>query len=53
MDPDADPDLAIFRQSPSRRQQKIIFYVFFAFYFLKVHLHHFSKVKSHKEVTNQ
>jgi hypothetical protein len=26
---------------------------FFAYYFLKVHLHHFSKIKSHKEVTKQ
>jgi hypothetical protein len=24
---------------------------FFAYYFLKVHLHHFSKIKSPKEVT--
>jgi hypothetical protein len=24
---------------------------FFADYFLKLHLHHFSKIKSHKEVT--
>ncbi len=24
---------------------------FFANYFLKVHLHHFSKIKGHKEVT--
>jgi len=24
--------------------------MFFAHYFLKVHLHHFSKMKSHKEV---
>ncbi len=26
---------------------------FFAYYFLKVHLHHFSKIKSHKEVSKQ
>ncbi len=26
---------------------------FSAYYFLKVHLHHFSKIKSHKEVTKQ
>ncbi len=26
---------------------------FFAFYFLKLQLHHFSKIKSHKEVTKQ
>jgi hypothetical protein len=38
-----------FRQWPSRRQQKILF----SSIFLKVHLHHFSKIKSHKEVTKQ
>jgi hypothetical protein len=26
---------------------------FFAYYFLKLHLHHFSKIKSHKEVTKR
>jgi len=26
---------------------------FLAYYFLKVHLHHFSKIRSHKEVTKQ
>jgi hypothetical protein len=26
---------------------------FFAYFFLKVHLHHFSKIKSHNEVTKQ
>ncbi len=26
---------------------------FFAFYFLKLHLHHFSMIKSHKDVTKQ
>jgi hypothetical protein len=26
---------------------------FFAFYFMKVHLHHFSNIKSHTEVTEQ
>ncbi len=40
-----------FRQWPSRRQQKISFLLnFFAYYFLKVHFHHFSKIKTHKEV---
>jgi hypothetical protein len=40
-----------FRQWPSRRLQKIIFFPnFFAFYFRKVHLHHSSQLKSHKEV---
>jgi hypothetical protein len=26
---------------------------FFAYYFSKLHLHHFSKIKSHKNVTKQ
>jgi hypothetical protein len=39
MDPDADPDPAIFFTDLQD--------------FLKVHLHHFSKIKSHKEVTKQ
>ncbi len=42
-----------FRQWPSRRQQKFCIKCFFAYYgtFMKVHSHHFSKIKSHKEVT--
>jgi hypothetical protein len=28
-------------------------YLFFAYYFLKLYLHHFSKIKSHKKVTKQ
>ncbi len=41
-----------FRQWPTRR---IIFLLLrlFAYYFLKLHLHLFSKIKSHKEVTKQ
>ncbi len=27
--------------------------ILFAYYFLKLHLHHFSKIKIHKEVTKQ
>jgi hypothetical protein len=45
-DPDSDPDSAIFDIDllPSRRQKKInLKKVFFAYYFLKVHLHRFSK----------
>jgi hypothetical protein len=47
MDPDADPDPAIF-VSDLQDVKK-----FFAYYCLKVHLHHFSKIKVHKEVTKQ
>ncbi len=41
-----------FRHWPSRRQQKTNFKKFFCIYFLKVHLHHFLKTKSQKEVTS-
>ncbi len=42
-----------FRQWPSRCQQKTNFLtIFSAYYFLKVHLHHFSKIKSQKESQN-
>ncbi len=43
-----------FRLWPSRWQQKLIFNtIFSAYYFLKVHLHHFSKIKSKKESQNR
>ncbi len=47
------PGSCSFRQWPSRHQQKVIFSCFFTYYFLKMHLHHSSKIKSHKEVTKQ
>jgi hypothetical protein len=52
-DPDPNPDPAIFivdLQDANKKQTKKSF---FAFYFLKVHLHRFSKIKSQKEVTKQ
>ncbi len=43
-----------FHQWLSRREQNTSFFSkFFAYYFLKVHLHQSSKIKSHKEVTKQ
>ncbi len=43
-----------FRHWPSRRQQKTyLIKSFSAYYFLKIHLHRFSKIKSQKEVTKQ
>ncbi len=45
--------ILLFRQLPSRRQQQQKFLRFFAHYFLKVHLQHFSKIKRPKEVTKQ
>jgi hypothetical protein len=52
MDPDPDPALFV-SLVPSKRQQKIIFSNIFAYSFLKVHIHHSSKLKSHKEITKQ
>ncbi len=51
MDPDPEPGSGscYFRHWPSRWQQNTIFS---AYYFLKVHLHHFSKIKSQKESQN-
>jgi hypothetical protein len=53
-DPDADQDPVIFVSDLQDVDKKLIFSPsFFAYYFLKVHLHHFSKIKSHEEVTKQ
>jgi hypothetical protein len=52
MDPDSDP--AIFDIDLQDANKKLILFLSFsAYYFLKVHLHHFSKIKSPKEVTKQ
>jgi hypothetical protein len=52
MDPDLDPapDSAIFVLNLQDAYKN---YFFSACYFLKLHLHHFSKIKCHKEVTKQ
>jgi hypothetical protein len=47
MDPDPDP--AIFVIDLQDANKKLLS----AYYLLKVHLHHFSKIKSQKEVTKQ
>jgi hypothetical protein len=53
VDPDSDPDPAIFIIDLQDASKKIIFNtIFSAYYFLKVHLHHFSKIKSQKEPQN-
>jgi hypothetical protein len=52
-DPDADPDPSIFIIDLQDVKKKKISKIFPAFYFLKVLLHHFSKIKSQKEVTKQ
>jgi hypothetical protein len=52
MDPDPDP--AIFVNDLQDASKKLIFNtIFSAYYFLKVHLHHFSKIKSQKESQNR
>jgi hypothetical protein len=51
MDPDPDP--AFFVMDLQDASKKLIFgTISSAYYFLKVHLHHCSKIKSQKEVTN-
>ncbi len=47
MDPNADPALFI---SDLQDANKNDFFAFYAYSFLNVHLHHSSKLKSHKEV---
>ncbi len=54
MDPDSDPDPAIFVIDLQDANKKQIFNtIFSAYYFLKVHLHNFSKIKSQKESQNR
>jgi hypothetical protein len=53
MDPGSDPDPAIFVIDLQDASKKLIFNTFFsAYFFLKLHLHHFSKIKSPKESQN-
>ncbi len=48
-----DPDPAIFIIELQHTSKKLIFNkIFSAYYYLKVHLHHFSKIKSQKESQN-
>jgi hypothetical protein len=50
--PDPFPDPAIF-VSDRQDGKKDFFISFFAYYFLNLHLHYFSKTKNQKEVTKQ
>jgi hypothetical protein len=53
-DPDADPDPSIFIIDLENANKKLIRNKKIpAYYFLRVLLHHFSKIKSQKEVTKQ
>ncbi len=54
MDPDADPDPAIFVIELQEANKKLILLKnVFCLLLMKVHLHNFSKIKSQKEVTKQ
>jgi hypothetical protein len=59
LDPDPAPDLdlapdpALFVSGLQDTKKLIFLPSFFAYYFLKIHLHHSSKIKLHKEVTKQ
>ncbi len=49
-----DPDPAVFVIDLQDASKKLIFNtIFSAYYFLKVHFHHFSKIKSQKESQNR
>ncbi len=50
MDPDPDSDPPILVLVLQEANKKIIIKSFSAYYFLNLHLHHFSKIKSQKEV---
>jgi hypothetical protein len=49
----SDPDPDIFVSDLQVVNKKLVFSKSFAYYFFKVQLHHFSKIKTHKEVTKQ
>jgi hypothetical protein len=51
-DPDPDPDPAIYVTDLQNASQKLILNKISAYYFLKLHLHHFSKIKRQKESQN-
>jgi hypothetical protein len=52
MDPDPDP--AIFVIDLQEASKKLILYTTFsAYYFFKIHLNHFSKIKTQKESQNR
>jgi hypothetical protein len=52
MDPDWETDPAIFVINLRDANKKLTLKKSFSYYFLKVHLHHFPKMKSPKEVRN-
>jgi hypothetical protein len=53
VDPDPDPVIFLIDLQDVNKKLICLLERFFAYYFLKVPLHHFSKIKSQKEVTKQ
>jgi hypothetical protein len=47
---DPDPFVNVYIRDANK---KLFFPIFLAYYYLKVHFNHYSKLKSHKEVTKQ
>jgi hypothetical protein len=52
MDPDPDPAIFVIDLQDASKKL-IVNKIFSASYFLKVHFHHFSKIKSQKESQNR
>jgi hypothetical protein len=52
VDPDSDPAIFVIDLQDANKKTNLK-KSFSAHYFLKVHLHHFAKIKSPKEVTKQ
>jgi hypothetical protein len=52
-DTDADPTFFVIDLQDANKKLTVFKKKVFCYYFLKVHCHHFSKIKSQKEVTKQ
>ncbi len=57
-DPDADPDSYQIFKDPAIFRPEVTFktstkFIFFAYYFMNVHLHNFSKIKKSQNRSNQ
>ncbi len=50
MDPDTDPTIFVIDFQDVNKKR--IFFLISAYYFLKIHLHYFPKIKSQKESQN-
>ncbi len=48
MDPDPDPAIFVIDLQDADKKNNFFKTIFSAYYFLKVHLHHFSKIKDKK-----